>query len=128
MNLHFPIMKIPPPLLCLRMWVLAWFVMALGAAAASPLLHSKTIEIVCAGVGATQMVVHTEGGTVKWNPHFLDCPLCLVSGVPPMAASSLAPVFGPLFHASAVLFISPVVAPTAVPPPARAPPFSLSHS
>lgn len=105
----------------LRWWVLVWFFMALGAALASPLAQPKTIEIVCAGAGTTQMVLHTEAGAVDWNAHILDCPLCLVFGAPP-AASPLAPVFAPLHCASAILLISPFVAATAVPAPARGPP------
>lgn len=118
-------MKLPSALFCLRLWVLAWFVMALGTAMASPFVQPKTIEIVCAGAGtgSAQIVVRTDGGAVEWNAHNLDCPLCLVSGAPPAATSALAPVFPPLSYASAILLIAPVVAATAAPPPARGPPF-----
>lgn len=123
MNLNFATMTIFSMFLCLRKWVLAWFVMALGAAVASPLAQPKTIEIICAGAGTTQMVVHTKAGTVDWNAHVLDCPLCLVSGTPP-AATSLAPVFAPLPYASVLMPSSPFIAATAAPAPARGPPFS----
>lgn len=120
-------MKIFPALHCLRMWVVAWFFIAWGVAVASPLAQPKTIEIICAGAGTTQMVLHTEAGAVDWNAHILDCPLCLVSGAPP-AAISLAPVFAPSPYVSAILLSSPFVAATAAPAPARGPPLSLSHS
>lgn len=116
-------MKVPPALFCLRVWVLAWFVMSLGVAVASPFVQPKTIEIVCAGAGATQVVVTTESGPVQQNAHSLDCPLCLLSGALPAARFSLAPAFSPVSYTSAILLISPAVAATAAPPPARAPPF-----
>lgn len=117
-------MKLPSAFFCLRLWVLAWFVMALGTAMASPFVQPKTIEIVCAGAGtgSTQIVVRTDGGAVESNAHNLDCPLCLVSGAPPAATSALASVFLPLSYASAIALVTPVVAASATPPPARAPP------
>lgn len=110
------------------MWVLVWFFMALGAAVASPLLHPRTIEIVCAGAGATQSVVHVDDGTADWGGHVLDCPLCLACGAPAATRSSQTCIFAPMSYDTALEFLSPIVAPTAAPPPARAPPFSPSHS
>lgn len=121
-------MKIARTSFSLRVWVLAWFVLALGAAVASPIVQPRALEIVCAGTGATKILLHTDTGTVELGEHGTECPLCLVSGAPPARLSSLPPVFAPLAHASAVLLISPVVAATAVPPPARGPPSPLSHS
>ena len=116
-------MKTPRTLFSLRVWVLAWFVLALGAAVASPIVQPRTMEIVCAGIGATKILLHTDAGTVELGAHGTECPLCLVSGAPPAPASSLSCVFAPLAHANALPFISPVVAATAIPPPARGPPF-----
>lgn len=116
-------MKIPRTLLRLRVWVLAWFVLALGTAMASPIVQPRTIEIVCAGSGATKILLHTDVATVELGAHGTECPLCLVSGAPSELASLLTHVFAPLAHASALAFISPVVLATAIPPPARGPPF-----
>lgn len=111
----------------LRVWVLAWFMLALGVAVASPVVQPRSIEIVCSSTSATKILVHTSTGSLELGTHGSECPLCLVSGAPPALPSSFSPVLTPLTHASALLFSSPVVATTAVPPPARGPP-SLSHS
>ena len=106
----------------LRVWVLAWFVLALGVAVASPIVQPRAMEVVCSGVGATKILLQTDAGTLELGAHGTECPLCLVSGAPPAPSSSLPPIFSPLAHASAFRFVSPVVAATAVPPPARGPP------
>jgi len=70
----------------LRLWVLAWFVLALGAATASPLLKPRPLEFVCAGGGSVQLFVHTAGdGLVPASAAGLDCPLCLAADAPPAA-------------------------------------------
>lgn len=111
-------------LFSLRAWVLAWFVLALGVAVASPVVQPRAMEIVCSGTGtgATKILLHTSSGTLELGEHGSECPLCLVSGAPPAYLSSFSPVLMPLTHASALLFSSPVVAATAAPPPARGPP------
>lgn len=107
----------------LRAWVLAWFVLSIGVAVASPVVQPRSMEIVCTSMGATKILVHTSSGTLELGVHGSECPLCLVSGAPPASLASFSPILTPLSHASALLFISPVVAATAVPPPARGPPF-----
>ena len=115
-------------LLSLRMWVLAWFVLALGVAVASPVVQPHSLEIVCSGTGATKILLHTSSATLELGVHGSECPLCLVPGAPPAPPSLVPPVLTPLAHARALFFSSPVVAATAAPPPARGPPFPLSHS
>lgn len=109
-------------LFSLRMWVVVWFVLALGAAVASPVVQSRTMEIVCVGTGATKILLHTDAGALELGAHGTECPLCLLSGAPAAPAPPLNFLFAPLVHASALRFISPVVVATAVPPPARGPP------
>lgn len=108
----------------LRLWVLAWFVMALGAAVASPLVSPKGMELVCtsAGTGGARLMVKAADGLVAADATGLDCPLCLAANTPPStppaaAATAAAPAFQPRFHAS---LYAPAGA--ARSPPARAPP------
>lgn len=115
-------------LLSLRLWVMAWFVLALGVAVASPVVQPRTMEIVCAGTGVAKILLHTDAGTLELGAHGSECPLCLFSGAPAGPAPSLHGLFAPLAHASALHFSSPVVLASAVSPPARGPPFPLSHS
>ncbi len=65
--------------------VLAWFALALGVAAAAPLIHPQTIEFVCGAGGQIKAVVHTDDGTVELGAAHLDCALCLVASAPPPA-------------------------------------------
>lgn len=110
-------------LLSLRMWVMAWFVLALGVAVAAPVVQPRTMEIVCAGSGAAKILLHTNAGTLELGTHGTECPLCLFSAAPPPPASALNGLFAPLAHASTLHFSSPVVVASAVSPPARGPPF-----
>ena len=109
-------------LFSLRMWVVAWFVLALGVAVASPVVQPRTMEIVCVGTGATKILLHTDAGVLELGAHGTECPLCLLSGPPAALAPPLNFLFAPLAHASVLRFVSPVVVATAVPPPARGPP------
>lgn len=108
----------------LRLWVLAWFVMALGAAVASPLVAPRGMELVCSGsgTGGARLVVKTAEGLVAADATGLDCPLCLATDAPPStppaaAPTAAAPPFQPRFR-------TPLSARTevALSPPARAPP------
>ncbi|PJI98729.1 hypothetical protein CLU85_3560 [Acidovorax sp. 69] len=108
----------------LRLWVLAWFVMALGVAMASPLISPKGMEVVCSGSGkgATRLVMKTTDGLVASDAAGLDCPLCLAADTPPTTPATAtpaatAPTFQPRLH-------TPLSAQggAAVSPPARAPP------
>ena len=79
-------------LFSLRAWVLAWFVLALGVAVASPVVQPRSMEIVCSSTGATKILVHTSTGSLELGMHGSECPLCLVSGAPSTPPSSLPPV------------------------------------
>lgn len=86
------------PRTCLRLpglfgrWVLLWFVLSLGAAAASPIVHPQAVELVCAASGAVKAVVQTDDGVQELGAAHAECPLCLPTGAPPPAAA--APAFG----------------------------------
>jgi hypothetical protein len=67
-----------------RLW-LACFALALGVAAAAPLIHPQAIELVCGAGGQIKAVVHTDDGAVELGAAHLDCALCLVASAPPPA-------------------------------------------
>eukprot|EP01035_Chromulina_nebulosa_P038277 gene38277-51697_t len=56
-------------------WVLLWFVLSLGVAVASPLVHPQSMELVCSGAGPIKVVVHTEDGARELGASHMDCPL-----------------------------------------------------
>lgn len=115
-------MQTPIPTRTLRLWVLAWFVMALFAAAASPLLQPKAMEIVCSGSGAIRLVTKTTDGLVAADAAGMHCPLCLAADAPPSAYSvALAAAPLPAFHPRFFNQVS-AVGGWALRPPARAPP------
>lgn len=64
-------------------FVLAWFVLALGVAVASPLVNPQAIELVCASDGQIKAMVLTDDGAVELGASHLDCSLCLSASAPP---------------------------------------------
>lgn len=59
--------------------VLVWFVLALGAAVASPLVKSQPMELVCSSVGSVKLVQLDGADGDAARPQALDCPLCLLA-------------------------------------------------
>ena len=107
----------------LARFVLVWFVLTLGVAIASPVVHPRAMELICSDAGAYKLVVRGEadGGLVK--NHTLECPMCVMGGGAPLVWG--APVF-PTERAMSERPQSFLSAPPAVnraaPPPARGPP------
>ena len=106
----------------LHWWAVVWFVLGFGVALASPLIQPRTMELVCSNASGASLVVHASGNAVM-DAQGMDCPLCLTSTEPPQhlvqtprgwANTHPVPLPPPRVVA---------VAPTAAPPPARAPPF-----
>ena len=118
----------PPSLQTLRSlrWlarcVLAWWVLSIGAAVASPWVRPQSLELICSGSGAIQLVVKADDGAQEWQRHTLDCPLCTHGSAPPPMPRAHVPVVQPLAHALRPLAAAPVTARTAAPPPPRGPP------
>ncbi|MBF5007049.1 hypothetical protein [Diaphorobacter caeni] len=117
----------------LRQWrlgVVVWLMLGMSAAFASPLLNPSRLEVVCGTHGKAKLVVHddsTFGSKARpANVHSMDCTLCAAH---PMAPGSIAePIDFPAldFHALVTQPPVPAIAPTAAPPPARAPPSRVS--
>ena len=103
--------------------VLAWFVLSLGVAVASPLVKPQDVQWVCSGSGMLKVLVSADdadGGDV--TNATLDCPLCLSAPVLPLPeAPSVAPVH-PLAYALQGIPAAILAARTAAPLPARGPP------
>ena len=58
--------------------VLVWLALFIGAAVATPLLKSPSIEVVCSGMGGTKMVqTDVDGTSSLLGFASLDCPACL---------------------------------------------------
>ncbi|MBY0411588.1 MAG: DUF2946 domain-containing protein, partial [Burkholderiaceae bacterium] len=79
--------------------VLAWFVLSIGVAVASPLVNPQAMELICSGSGAIKVLIKTDDGAQEVTTHTLDCPLCAHPSAPPPAQSVSAPLVHPLAHA-----------------------------
>ena len=103
--------------------VLAWFVLAMGGAGASPLVHPRALEIVCAAGGSMKVVVlGDDGQAVEAGQHTLDCSLCLATTVPPPEARMASGMPRPLADALAPEVAGHIAALVGAPLPARGPP------
>lgn len=104
--------------------ILAWFVLTLGAAIASPLVRPQALELVCTTGSTAKLVVLGDGSPdAPSAPHGLDCPLCLHFGTPPSQAQSLAVVHPqPLAHALPPIVAATLAAIAGAPLPPRGPP------
>ena len=101
---------------------LAWFVLSLGVAVASPLVSPQSMELICSGSGAIKLLVKTDDGAKEVSGHTLDCPLCAHVGAPPPVAQGNAAPAQPLAHALRPIPAAHIAARTAAPLPPRGPP------
>ena len=102
--------------------VLAWFVLSLGVAIASPMVKPEVASMVCSVGGTVKWVAGNDDGSAPMPSHKLGCVLCLTLSAPP-SVQALS-----LVHALAATYAL-VSAPsayvawrTASPLPARGPP------
>lgn len=102
--------------------VLAWFVLSIGVAVASPLVNPQAMELICSGSGAIKVLVKTDDGAKELPSHTLDCPLCAHVGAPPPVSQAHVPVIHPLAHALRLVPAAHIAARTAAPLPPRGPP------
>lgn len=102
--------------------VLAWFVLSIGVAVASPLVNPQAMELICSGSGAIKVLVKTDDGAKELKSHTLDCPLCAHVGAPPPVAHVDVSVIHPLAHALRPIPAAHIAARTAAPLPPRGPP------
>lgn len=102
---------------------LAWFVLSLGVAAASPLVQPQDILVVCSSSGGMKVLIQdADGSTSEGDSNSMDCPLCVsLTAPPPMARQSAEPAH-PLAYALQAIAAAHIAALTAAPLPARGPP------
>lgn len=104
-------------------FVLVWFVLAVGAAVASPLVNPQSTELICTGSGVMKVLVkNADGSSTELVSRMLDCPLCATVSAPPPAAQAFALPLQPLGHALQPISAAHITARTNTPPPARGPP------
>ena len=106
--------------------VLAWFVLSLGVAVASPLVNPQDTLLVCTGAGAMKVLVKADdGGTREVTPLAMDCPLCVSASAPPPVVQVQAAPPSPLAYALLSIPSAHIAARTAAPLPPRGPPILL---
>lgn len=102
--------------------VLAWFVLSLGVAIASPLVQPQSLELICASGGAMKLIVKNADGSAQERGHTLDCPLCASVAAPPPVAGPRAVAPSPLAPALQPVPAAHIASRTAAPLPPRGPP------
>ena len=107
----------------LARFVLAWFVLSIGVAVASPMVAPQAMELICAGSGAIKLLVQTDDGAKELPSHAPDCPLCVQVATPPPAGLSVA-VRSPGFLPVVAPASCPAVCHAGAPIPARGPPLA----
>lgn len=104
--------------------VLAWFVLSLGVAVASPVFNPQSMELICSGSGAIKVIVKTDDGAKELSTVTLDCPLCATAGGPPPADAAIPTFSSPLGRLVQPIPSARLAALVSGPPPARGPPAS----
>ncbi len=106
--------------------VLAWFLLTLGVAMASPLVAPSAMELVCSAGGAVKLVaVDRDGDAPSAGPHALDCVLCLGTALPMQAPLASPEGVHPLEHALAPIEAARIASLAGAPLPPRGPPVFL---
>ena len=107
----------------LARFVLAWFVLSIGVAIASPIVHPKALELICSGNGVMKVLVKAADGSVEeGSAPMLDCPLCASIAAPPPFIHVFTEPEQPLSYALQTVPAAHIAALTAAPPPGRGPP------
>ena len=107
--------------------ILAWFVLTVGAAIASPIVHPQALQMVCTTGSTVKLVaVSEDGGATELGQHTLDCAMCLGASAPPSPGQQHAQRHGPLAHMLAPTVAAAIAAIVGAPLPARGPPTSLA--
>ncbi|WP_409456080.1 DUF2946 family protein [Massilia sp.] len=105
-------------------FVLAWFVLTLGVAVASPVVQPHTMTMICSEGGSKMIMVDADGKAVTGTGHTLDCPFCLPATPPPDVVSLQVPAAPPGACAVHPFASADLAALTGAPLPARGPPQS----
>jgi len=107
----------------LARFVLAWFVLSVGAAIASPMVQPQSVQLVCAAAGSVKIVVQSDDGARELGASHLDCPMCAPTGAPPPLAQPVGFLTAPPpDHPARSTPPARIGAATAAPLPPRGPP------
>ena len=108
--------------------ILAWFVLMLGVAVASPIVHPMTMEVLCSASAGGMKIGYTDvdGEPAQVSPHTLDCSLCLPVGAPVPMVSVALDMPQPLAHALTPFVAAHIAALVGAPLPPRGPPATTS--
>ncbi len=103
--------------------ILAWFVLTMGAAIASPIVHPQAMELVCTtGTSVKLVAVTGDADAVQQGHHALDCVMCLGASAPPAQQQAAALHDSPLAHVLKPAVAATLAAIVGAPLPARGPP------
>lgn len=103
--------------------VVAWFVVVLGVAVASPLVHPVSMQLVCsAGGNVTVVAVDDDGRPLQAGQHTLDCSLCLPTALPLPVAYAMSGATRLPAHEPQFVAVASIAARVGAPLPPRGPP------
>ncbi|KQP43703.1 DUF2946 family protein [Pseudorhodoferax sp. Leaf274] len=104
--------------------VLAWFVLAVGVAVASPMVQPQAMELVCSASGGVKLIPLGSAGEQDAAAvhHTLDCPMCLAATLPPAPHRADCAPPQPLAHALRPAVAAHIAALAGAPLPPRGPP------
>ncbi len=107
----------------LTRFMLVWFALFIGVAAASPLVKPQAAQMICSTMGGVQWVLTDDGGdTPVASADGMDCPLCTHVSAPLASAMvGFVPVSS-LAHAMRPLATAHIAWLTGTPLPPRGPP------
>jgi len=122
-HLQSPVMQMLRNSRFLARLVMAWFMLTLGIAVASPIVHPQAMEVVCTSSGSMQVIMLDEDGQAVPGPHHsLDCPLCLAIITPPAHPTLHFEQLQPLGLALHPVVSARIAALVGAPLPPRGPP------
>ncbi len=101
--------------------ILAWFVLTMGIAIASPIVHPKAMELICSASGNMKLIAVGEDGS-ELSHHTLDCPMCMATTLPPDIVTARFEHPQPLAHALTKVAVAHIASAVGAPLPPRGPP------
>jgi hypothetical protein len=107
--------------------VLVWLLLTFTVALASPLVHPKSIELLCTGTGSVKLLIGGSDDADTAASMAPDCALCAQASAPPPNVALHANALHNLVYAlQPTAQLSSAVWRTAPPLPARGPPSAPS--
>jgi hypothetical protein len=106
----------------LTRFMLVWFALFIGAAAASPWVKPQASQMVCSAMGGVQMVLLDDAGDSQVATGSMDCPLCTHVSAPLLPAGCGFEPVQALAHALQPLAVAHIAWITGAPLPPRGPP------